>query len=139
MVEFLRAHVDEMRDVSPPESKHALDLEGLRQPEVTLWTVWDREELLGCAALAELDREHGEIKSMRSAAHRARTGVASQLLQHIVGTARDRGYRRISLETGSMDHFEPARKLYRKHGFSPCGPFACYREDPASVFMTLGL
>ena len=136
---LLGAHLDQMADQSPPESRHALDLDGLRVPEVTFWCAWDGPDLLGCGALKELDRRHGEIKSMHtSVAHRGR-GVGAKILTHIIDTARARGYRRLSLETGSMSAFAPARALYERFGFTYCDPFADYREDPNSVFMTLEL
>lgn len=133
---FLEDHIAEMKAVTPPGSKHALDLDGLRRPEITFWSVYDGETLAGCGALKQLDAEHGEIKSMRVApSHRSR-GVASTLLRHILDEARLRGISRVSLETGSFAFFEPARRLYASHGFAECGPFASYREDPNSVFMT---
>jgi putative acetyltransferase len=121
---------------SPPESRHALDLEGLRQPGITFWSIWDGNNLAGCAALKELADQHGEIKSMRTAYEYQRQGVASRLLQHLIEEAKRRGYRRLSLETGSMDYFEPARSLYARFGFSSCAPFGSYREDSNSAFMT---
>jgi putative acetyltransferase len=120
---FLEAHLQDMKATSPPESKHALDLEGLRQPEVTFWTVWEQGTLIGCGAIKALDADHGEIKSMRTAPTYRGLGVASRLLQHILQEARQRGYGRLSLETGSMVFFEPARRLYAKHGFEECPPF----------------
>jgi putative acetyltransferase len=134
--ELLGEHLRHMRRLSPPESVHALDLEGLRRPEITFWTAWEDGELLGCGALKELDAGHAEIKSMRTAARHLRKGVASSLLRHMMEEARRRGYRRLSLETGSMEGFEPARTLYASFGFTFCGPFADYVEDPNSVFMT---
>lgn len=136
IAEFLEEHIKEMKSVSPPESKHALDLEGLRKPEITFWTVWDNSCLIGCGAMKELDANHAEIKSMRTAISFRGKGVASILLQHILNEAKLRGYRRISLETGSMPFFESARNLYTKYGFESCTPFSTYREDPNSVFMT---
>jgi putative acetyltransferase len=134
--ELLREHLRNMALHSPPESVHALDLEGLRRPDITFWTVRENGELLGCGALKELDPRHAEIKSMRTAARHLRKGVASHLLRHIVEEARRRGYTRLSLETGSAEAFEPARRLYAGFGFTYCGPFADYVEDPYSVFMT---
>ena len=136
MVELLREHLQSMARHSPPESIHALDLEALRKPEITFWSVWEGAELVGCGALKELDAQHAEIKSMHTASSYLRKGVATRLLQHILDEAKRRCYLRISLETGSMDAFEPARKLYAKFGFTYCGPFATYVEDPNSVFMT---
>jgi putative acetyltransferase len=133
---FLKDHLEDMARHSPPESIHALGLEGLLRPEITFWSIWDGGELMGCGALKELTPRHGEIKSMRTApAHRGR-GVATMMLDHILGEAKRRGYSRVSLETGSMDAFAPARRLYARFGFKECGPFTDYVEDPNSVFMT---
>lgn len=136
---FLEEHLQDMRAVSPPESKHALDLDGLRQPEISFWTVWDDRTLVACGALKELDADHAEIKSMRTAAAYKQKGVASLLLGHILEEAKVRRYRRLSLETGSMAFFEPARRLYTKFGFEFCEPFADYKPDPNSLFMTKSL
>lgn len=139
VAELLQEHMSEMLATSPPESVHALDLASLRKPEITFWSVWDNGELLGCGALKELGSGHGEIKSMRTAAVHKRKGVAKTLLQHIIAEAERRGYTRLSLETGSMDFFAPARKLYEQLGFTYCEPFAAYTDDPNSVFMKLEL
>ena len=136
IAEMVAAHLQGMKLNTPPESVHALDLEGLRSPEVTFWSVWEGTELIGCGALKELDAHHAEIKSMRTASSHLRKGVASHLLHHLMDEARRRGYRRLSLETGSMNAFEPARKLYGKFGFRYCEPFADYKADPNSAFMT---
>ena len=133
---FLEEHIKEMKAVSPPESKHALDLEGLRKPEVTFWTVWDDSSLIGCGAIKELSANHAEIKSMRIHNCYRGKGVASRLLQHILNEAKLRGYHRISIETGAMPFFEPARNLYAKYGFNNYAPFSTYKQDPNSVFMT---
>lgn len=136
---LLQEHLDRMKLYSPPESIHALDLEALRQPEITFWTVWENGDLLGCGALKELDAQHGEIKSMRTSARHLRKGVAKALLTHIIEEARQRGYKRLSLETGSHEAFAPARSLYAAIGFTYCEPFAEYHLDPYSVFMTMEL
>jgi len=133
---LLQEHLASMRRHSPPESVHALPMEELRKPEITFWTVWENGELLGCGALKELDAQHGEIKSMRTASQHLRQGVARTLLRHIIEEATRRGYRRLSLETGSMAVFEPAHQLYARHGFAVCEPFADYVKDPNSVCMT---
>lgn len=133
---FLKEHLDDMKKVSPPESKHALDLDGLRRPEITFWTVWDGSMLVGCGALMDLGGGHAEIKSMRTSPSRKRQGIASMLLRHMIDEARERGIHRLSLETGSMRYFEPARRLYAGHGFEYCPPFGDYKEDPNSVFMS---
>lgn len=136
IAQLLREHLQDMALHSPPESIHALDLEALRNPEITFWTVWEGSELLGCGALKQLDPRHGEIKSMRTAAAHKGKGVAAGLLSHIVEEAKRRGYERLSLETGSMQAFAPAHKLYARFGFETSPPFADYIEDPNSVFMT---
>jgi putative acetyltransferase len=133
---LLEEHLANMRQISPPESIHALPIEGLRKPDVTFWSAWENGELLGCGALKELNAEHGEIKSMRTAARQRRKGVARAILDYIIGEAKHRGYCRLSLETGSMAAFEPARQLYARAGFTFCGPFGDYIDDPNSVFMT---
>jgi len=133
---LLQQHIDDMRATSPPESVHALDLESLRQSAITFWSIWESEQLAGCGAIKELDQYHAEIKSMRTSTSFQKRGVASTLLQHIIDEAKLRGYQRLSLETGSMEFFEPARKLYEKYGFDYCPPFSTYGEDPNSVFMT---
>jgi putative acetyltransferase len=136
---LLQEHLDSMYLHSPPESVHALPIEKLRSGDVTFWSAWENGELLGCGALKELDPLHGEIKSMRTVSKHLRKGVARAMLEHIVDDGRRRGYQRISLETGSMKAFEPARKLYERAGFTYCTPFADYIEDPNSLFMTMKL
>jgi putative acetyltransferase len=132
---LLQEHLANLRQISPPESVHALPIEELRRPEIMFWSAWENGELLGCGALKELGVQHGEIKSMRTSSRHRRKGVAKALLDHIIGEAGRRGYRRLSLETGSMEAFEPARQLYAHAGFTFCGPFGDYLEDPNSVFM----
>jgi len=136
---FLEEHVQDMRATTPLESKHALDLDALRRPEITFWSVLDADTLVGCGAIKRLDDSHAEVKSMRTAADRRGTGVASRLLAHILAEARTMGFFRLSLETGATEPFRPARRLYTKFGFEYCGPFADYRPDPLSVFMTRAL
>ena len=136
---LLREHLANMAENSPPESIHALPLEELRRPDITFWSVWSGAELLGCGALKELSPQHGEIKSMRTASPHRRKGVAAALVEHILREARRRNYERVSLETGSMEAFAPAHRLYRKFGFRDCPPFADYVEDPNSIFMTIEL
>jgi putative acetyltransferase len=139
VAQLLEEHLQNMEKHSPPESRHALNLEGLRKPEITFWSAWEDEELVGCGALKELDKQHGEIKSMRTSSSHLRKGVAKKILQHILEEAKKRNYLRLSLETGSMAAFEPARGLYASFGFEYCQPFSDYIEDPNSVFMTLEL
>ena len=136
---LLNEHLRSMHALSPPESVHALDLESLRRPEIAFWTAWEGPLLLGCGALMALSRTHGEVKSMRTPEALRRTGAGRALLMHIIAAARSRGYDRLSLETGSMAAFEPARRLYESAVFTETGPFGAYVEDPNSVFMTLAL
>ena len=136
---LLEEHRAAMQATAPAESQHALDLTGLRQPDVRVWTLHEGDALLGCGALQHLDGTHVEIKSMRTARAHQRKGVARAMLQHLLAEARASGYRRVSLETGSMAYFEAARRLYASFGFTECAPFGHYAEDPNSTFMTLAL
>ncbi|WP_352396580.1 GNAT family N-acetyltransferase [Kineosporia sp. NBRC 101677] len=139
VVALLEGHVAQMREVSPPESVHALDVEALRAAEITFWAARDGDEVVGCVALKRLDEDHVELKSMRTLPSRLRQGIAGQLLRHAVNEARQAGYKQVSLETGSEDFFEPARTLYARYGFLPTGPFAGYTDDPNSSYFTLRL
>jgi putative acetyltransferase len=136
---LLAEHLRNMHELSPPESVHALDLTGLQKPDVTFWTVWSGGDLLGCGALKELARDHGEVKSMRTVSGHRRKGVARVMLDHIVAEARRRAYARLSLETGTQPAFDAARRLYESFGFTYCAPFADYVDDPNSVFLTRSL
>jgi putative acetyltransferase len=131
--------MESMHTHSPPESVHALPIEKLRERDVTFWSVWENGELLGCGALKQLDPQHGEVKSMRTVSKHLRKGVGRAVLDHIITEAKRRGYQRLSLETGSMAAFEPARMLYQRAGFIYCEPFGEYVEDSNSVFMTMQL
>ncbi|MFG1794707.1 GNAT family N-acetyltransferase [Nocardia sp. NPDC049149] len=133
---LLTDHLTDMAAQSPAESMHALDLTALRRPEITFWSGWDGDTLAGCAALKQLDDEHAEIKSMRTAATHRRRGIAAMLLRHLIAEARHRGYRQLSLETGTVEFFAPAQKLYAAHGFEYCPPFGDYQLDPYCTFMT---
>lgn len=136
---LLRRHFESMFEHSPPESCHVLPIEKLRAPGITFWSAWEGDALMGCGALKELDPTHGEIKSMRTADAFLKRGVGAAILDHIIAVARSRGYRRLSLETGTPDAFWPARRLYARAGFTECPPFGDYKLDPYSVFMTLEL
>ena len=139
-IALLRQHLQSMASLSPPESVHALDLDALKAADVSFWSARDeRNNLMGCGALKQLSPVHGEIKSMRTADGFQRKGVAAGLLQFILDESRKRNYERLSLETGSMESFMPARLLYERFGFSECDPFADYIEDPHSLFMTISL
>ena len=136
---LIAAHKALMLEHSPPESSHALLLEGLRRPDIRVWSMWCGELLVGCGALKELDAGAGELKSMHTlASHRGR-GLGERMLEHLIEEGRSRGYRALYLETGSMAGFEPARRLYLKRGFELCEPFGDYAPDVHSVFMSLRL
>jgi putative acetyltransferase len=139
VIDLLRVHLATCRANTALGSAHALDLGDLGAPDIRFWTAWDGETLLGCAALRRLTPIHGEVKSMHTAAIARRQGVGSLLLETIIAAARANGLERLSLETGSWDHFRPAVALYSSHGFVVCGPFGSYREDPNSIFMTMDL
>jgi putative acetyltransferase len=139
IIALLEEHVEDMYAVSPPESVHALDLAGLRVPEIAFWSAWEGDRLAGCGALKRLSEREVELKSMRTASDGRGRGVASALLAHLLGEARGAGYERVLLETGAEDYFAPARRLYARAGFVERGPFAAYTEDPNSVFMALEL
>ena len=136
---LLSEHLASMHEHSPPGCVHALDLSGLREASVTFWTVRASSELMGCGALKALDSQSGEIKSMRTAKAHLRKGVATQLLRHILHEAKQRQYQRVSIETGSTAAFKPAILLYERFGFTQCDPFADYKDNAFSVFMTLEL
>jgi putative acetyltransferase len=139
VIDLLRLHLAGMHANSPPGHVFALDLSGLRRSDISFFTAWDGGALLGCGALRELSPTHGEIKSMRTAPQHLRRGVAATLLRHMLGTARMRGYRRVSLETGSGDAFEPALALYRREGFVNGDAFGDYEKSPFNQFLHLDL
>lgn len=136
---FLREHLTDLEPTAPPGSRHALDLDDLRSPDVRTWVARSDGTLVGTVALAPVETGHEELKSMRTAPSLRGVGIASTLLRHVLDDAGSRGVRRVSLETGSMAFFAPARRLYTRHGFTPCPPFGPYVEDPNSVFLTLEL
>jgi putative acetyltransferase len=136
---LLQQHLNDMYATSPAESVHAFDLEKLRKPDITFWTVWQQQDLLGCGALKTLSAQHAEIKSMRTARKHLRKEVAAQMLEHIIQQAKARNLKRLSLETGSQPFFQPAIALYTTYGFKFCEPFANYKIDSNSKFMTLVL
>jgi putative acetyltransferase len=139
IVFLLEEHLDDMRATSPPESIHALDLTQLKDPAVQFYTIWKGKLLAGCGAIKNLDGNHGEIKSMRTANSFQKQGVGATLLIHMIKEAKLFGYQKLSLETGTMAFFNPAHCLYAKYGFTDCAPFGDYKEDPYSKFMSLNL
>ena len=137
VVALLQLHVSSMQEHSPPESVHALDVGRLKRPEISFWTAWEEDRVLGCAALREIDAAHGEIKSMRTDPGQLRRGTGAALLRHILQVARERGYHRLSLETGTGPAFEAAHGLYRQFGFTECAPLAGYpTNDSFSRFLS---
>jgi putative acetyltransferase len=136
VIALLEEHLADMYATSPAESVHALDVNALKDPAITFYSCWQDGELLGCSALRELNKKHVELKSMRTATNARNLGVASSLMQHILTVVAERNYQQISLETGSMCFFKPARELYKKFGFDYCGPFGNYQLDANSRFMT---
>jgi putative acetyltransferase len=136
MADLIAVHARTMLAASPPESCHFLPIDGLRQYSVTVWSLHDDGALVGCGALKDLGDGTGEIKSMHTREARRGRGLGRMMLEHILADARARGYSALWLETGSMDTFVPARRLYEAYGFTYCGPFGDYTDDPNSVFMT---
>ena len=136
---LLQLHVGNARATTPPGTSYALDLSGLRTPDIRFWTAWDGDALVGMGALKRLEHGHGEVKSMHTVAARRRSGIASAMLRHILEAARAGGMSRVSLETGTGDNYQAARELYRRHGFVPCAPFGGYAPSAHNFFMTLEL
>ena len=139
VIALIEEHLRNMYEISPPEEVFAFDVSKLKAPEVSFWTAWNGQVLLGCAALKELSPTQGEIKSMRTPSALRRAGAGRALLAHLLAVALERGYRELYLETGRHPAFLPAQTLYRSVGFDQCGPFASYRENGNSVFMSLSL
>jgi putative acetyltransferase len=136
---LLEEHLRNMYELSPPEKVFAFDASKLRAPEVSFFTIWDDETLMGCAALKELSAAEGEIKSMRTPRTLRRCGAGRALLAHLIEVARGRNYQALFLETGRHPDFGAAQSLYRSAGFRPCGPFGPYVENSNSVFMSMRL
>jgi putative acetyltransferase len=139
VIRLLGIHFTSARAQTAPGSAHALDLAGLKSPEICFWSAWDGDDLVAIGAMKRLSDSHGEVKSMHTAVAARRRGVGSAMLEHIIAAARNRGIRKLSLETGSWAYFQPAVALYRRHGFVECPPFADYELDPNSIFMTRDL
>jgi len=136
---LVERHLEFARATTPPEHVFALDLDGLQDPAVTFFTYRVNDDVLGMAALKHLDDEHAELKSMHTVAEARGRGVGRALVEHVIAVARERGYRRLSLETGSGPAFEAARSLYARASFTPCDAFGDYRPTPLSAYMTLAL
>ncbi|MBO9713116.1 GNAT family N-acetyltransferase [Sphingomonas sp.] len=136
VIELLRLHLESVRANPTPGGAHVLDRAALKANDITFWSAWRGDELIGCSAIREFEPGHGEIKSMRTAPNQLRRGAGMALMAHMLGVARERAYKRLSLETGATPEFEAAQALYRQMGFTYCGPFGAYRDDPMSKFMT---
>tara|TARA_B100001057_G_scaffold454354_1_gene500080 strand:+ start:93 stop:560 length:468 start_codon:yes stop_codon:yes gene_type:complete len=134
--ELLTKHFIELRSASPEGSAHVLDIEGLRIPSIKFWSLWEKEELLGCGALKFLDKEHGEFKSIRIQDKFRNKGNGIKVINHLINESKKFSIKRLSIETGAGNFFEPARKLFKNCGFKPCKPFAHYREDINSIYLT---
>ena len=139
VIDLLRIHVTRARAETATGSAHALDTTGLQSADISFWTIWDDQTLLGFGALKRLSADHGEVKSMYIADSMRRSGTGSAMLRHIIAAARASGMSRLSLETGAWEYFRPARAFYKRHGFVECSPFDNYTADPNSVFMSLDL
>jgi putative acetyltransferase len=136
VVAMLKFHFDTNIAVTPPGSAHVFDVSRLKSPDISFWTAWDGDTLMGTGALKRMDDDHGEVKSMHTLESARRSGVGRLMLLHIMDAAKAMGLRQLWLETGSFDFFAPARSLYAKHGFVECAPFEGYKPDPNSTFMT---
>lgn len=136
---LLERHLTFSLEQTPPEHSFALDVDGLLDPAITFFSLRLADELLGVGAIKQLSPEHAEIKSMHTAAAARGRGVGRAVLAHLLEVARTRGYRRVSLETGTMEAFAPARSLYESAGFTPCEPFGDYERTEDNYFMTLAL
>ena len=133
---LIDSHLADMHRWSPPESVHAMPRERLSRPDIAFFTAWRDDEIAGCGALKQIAPDHGEIKSMRVAPTALRQGVGEAILLHLMAEARQRGYARLSLETGKPGEFQAARELYAKHGFAECPPFGGYTDDGFSLCMS---
>ena len=137
--DLLIKHFKELKSVSPEGSAHVLDISGLQVPSIKFWSIWDENTLIGCGALKFLDENHGEFKSIRVIDDFRKKGYGFKIINHLIEEAKKLDVKKLSLETGSGDFFLPARKLFQKVGFEKCSPFAHYKEDTNSCYMSLDL
>ena len=135
--ELLIKHFTELRSVSPDDSCHVLDIQGLKDSSIKFWSFWDEKDLVGCGALKFIDNYHGEFKSIRVADTFRGKGVGKKIISHLIDQAKKIGIKKLSIETGAGEFFAPARKLFEKFGFKPCKPFDHYKEDPNSCYFNL--
>ena len=134
--QLLKKHFIELRAASPEGSAHVLDIPGLKIPSIKFWSLWEKNQLIGCGALKFLDKDHGEFKSIRIHDNFRGKGYGSKIVNHLINEAKNLKIKRLSIETGSGDFFAPARKLFDNCGFKPCPPFAHYKEDINSLYLT---
>jgi putative acetyltransferase len=137
--DLLVKHFKELKSVSPEGSAHVLDISGLKDPSIKFWSIWEENTLIGCGALKFLDENHGEFKSIRVIDDFRKKGYGFKIINHLIEEAKKLDVKKLSLETGSGDFFLPARKLFQKVGFEKCSPFAHYKEDTNSCYMSLDL
>ncbi len=136
---LLKKHFIELRSVSPAGSTHVLDIEGLKDPSIKFWSLWENNKLVGCGALKFLEKNHGEFKSIRVADEFKKKGIGERIINHLIEEAKKLKISKLSIETGAGDFFLPARNLFSKFGFKKCPPFAHYKDDPNSCYYTLDL
>ena len=134
--ELLKKHFIELREASPKGSAHVLDISGLRIPSIKFWSLWEKKELMGCGALKFLDKTHGEFKSIRVHDNYRNKGNGIKVINHLIEEAKKLKIKRLSIETGAGEFFKPARILFNSSGFKPCQPFAHYKEDVNSLYLT---
>ena len=135
--DLLRKHFIELRSVSPAGSTHVLDIDGLKNPSIKFWSLWENEKLMGCGALKFLNESHGEFKSIRVADQYRRKGYGKKIISHLIAEAKELKIKKISIETGSGEFFKSARRLFKNFGFEKCEPFSHYKTDENSCYMTL--
>ncbi len=136
---LLKKHFIELRSVSPAGSTHVLDIDGLKDPSIKFWSLWESNKLVGCGALKFLEKNHGEFKSIRVADEFKKKGIGERIINHLIEEAKKLKISKLSIETGAGDFFLPARNLFSKFGFKSCPPFAHYKDDPNSCYYTLDL
>ena len=137
--DLLKKHFIELRSVSPAGSTHVLDIDGLKDPSIKFWSLWENNKLIGCGALKFLEKDHGEFKSIRVADEFRKKGIGERIIKHLIDEAKKLEISKLSIETGAGEFFLPARNLFSKFGFKTCPPFAHYKKDPNSCYYTLDL
>ena len=137
--DLLKKHFVELRSVSPVGSTHVLNIDGLKDPSIKFWSLWENNKLIGCGALKFLEKNHGEFKSIGVADQFRKKGVGERIINHLIEEAKKLKISKLSIETGAGDFFLPARNLFSKFGFKTCPPFAHYKDDQNSCYYTLNL